>query len=705
MDDKKEENKGLPGEEQSKKKSKEDKDLNPPSEKAPKESDKTETEVKVEDALSGFDVKKGKEAPAEKKKGKKEEKAPSEDSKKASEDKTSKVKKEESPKEKSPKEEKGDKEKSSEEHHEVYEFDDEDHEEHEEEDYDKLNKEELLEKIKEDTGQDIIKISEKRIDAIKEAFFHLIDQDKEQALEEFLKEEGNTKDDFEFTKDKDLVQQFKTYYDGFKEKKKKAHSDLNQLKEENLKRKEELLEELRQFVDEEEDNVGIKKLKEIESEWKNAEPIPNNYTRELWANFNALRDRFYDKRSIFFELKDLDRKKNEKLKKEVIERAKELLTINPVNAAVAELKKLHEEYKHIGPVPQEIRAQLWEEFKNISDKVHERKQVVAAEFKKKLDENLEKKKVLITKLETFIDYSSDKISEWNEKSREILNIQEEWKKIGPVPRELSKEISKSFWSHFKGFFKSKQQFFKALDEAREKNYDLKVKLCEQVEEINKSTEDLAQQSEKVKQIQREWKNIGPAPRKKSEDVYKRFKSACDAFFDNLRGNQKEREKDFEANLRKKNEIVEKIKTLKSLREENLEEVENLIKEWTDLGFVPKKAIKSSKKAINEAIDSIIEKANDFKEDSLEMAKTKLRALMMKSDFKGSRNIHGEIDKMRRQISKLQDNAVTLKNNMEFFASTKNAEKLKDDVQSKVDQAEEQIQKLKDKIKLLRQIDK
>ncbi|MEQ8358175.1 MAG: DUF349 domain-containing protein [Cytophagales bacterium] len=705
MDDKKEENKGLPGEEQSKKKSKEDKDLNPPSEKATKESDKTETEVKVEDALSGFDVKKGKEAPAEKKKGKKEEKAPSEDSKKASEEKTSKVKKEESPKEKSPKEEKGDKEKSSEEHHEVYEFDDEDHEEHEEEDYDKLNKEELLEKIKEVTGKDIIKISEKRIDAIKEAFFHLIDQDKEQALEEFLKEEGNTKDDFEFTKDKDLVQQFKTYYDGFKEKKKKAHSDLNQLKEENLKRKEELLEELRQFVDEEEDNVGIKKLKEIESEWKNAEPIPNNYTRELWANFNALRDRFYDKRSIFFELKDLDRKKNEKLKKEVIERAKELLTINPVNAAVAELKKLHEEYKHIGPVPQEIRAQLWEEFKNISDKVHERKQVVAAEFKKKLDDNLEKKKELITKLGTFIDYSSDKISEWNEKSREILNIQEEWKKIGPVPRELSKEISKSFWSHFKGFFKSKQQFFKALDEAREKNYELKVKLCEQVEEINKSTEDLAQQSEKVKQIQREWKNIGPAPRKKSEDVYKRFKSACDAFFDNLRGNQKEREKDFEVNLQKKNEIVEKIKTLKSLSEENLEEVEKLIKEWTELGFVPKKAIKSSKKAINEAIDSIIEKADDFKEDSLEMAKTKLKALLMKSDFRGSRNIHGEIDKMRRQISKLQDNTVTLKNNMEFFASTKNAEKLKDDVQNKIDQAEEQIQKLKDKIKLLRQIDK
>ncbi len=700
MDDKKEENKGLPEEEQSNQNSKKKKEIIPPSDEASKETDKTETDAKVEDALSGFDVKKSKEESAEEKKAEKEEKAASENSKKNSEDKSSEVKKEESPKEDSVA-----KEKTHEEHHEEYEFDEEDHEDHEEEDYDKLSKEALLEKIKEVTGKDIIRISEKRIDAIKEAFFHLIDDDREQALEEFLKEEGNTKEDFEYTKDKDLIQQFKTYYDGFKEKKKKAHSDLNQLKEENLKRKEELLEELRQFVDEEEDNVGIKKLKEIESEWKKAEPIPNNYTRELWANFNALRDRFYDKRSIFFELKDLDRKKNEKLKKEVIDRAKELLNVNPVNAAVAELKKLHEEYKHIGPVPQEIRAQLWEEFKNISDKVHERKQAVAAEFKKKLDENLEKKKELITKLESFIDYSSDKISEWNEKSREILNIQEEWKKIGPVPRELSKEISKSFWSHFKGFFKSKQQFFKALDEAREKNYEQKVKLCEQVEEINKTKEELTQHSEKVKQIQREWKNIGPAPRKKSEDVYKRFKSACDTFFDNLRGNQKEREKDFEINLEKKNEIVEKLKALKSLSEENLEEAEKLIQTWTEIGFVPKKAIKSSKKAINEAVDSIVEKAAEFKEDGLEMAKTKLKALLMKSDFKGSRNIHGEIDKMRRQISKLQDNTVTLKNNMEFFASTKNAEKLKDEVQSKIDQAEEEIQKLKDKIKLLRQIDK
>jgi hypothetical protein len=594
------------------------------------------------------------------------------------------------------------KESSDEELVEEYEFEEE--EEEEDEDYEKLSKEELLDRIKEVTGKDLEKISEKKVDAIQEAFFQKVDQDRDNALQEFLKDEESKEEDFEYSADNELIQQFKTYYKGFREQKRKHIGDLNKLKEDNLKKKEELLEKLRQFVDEDEDNVSVKTLKEIEEEWKQAEPIPSNFNRELWANFNALRDRFYDKRSIFFELKELDRKKNQTLKEEVIKRAKELLDMDPVNAAVAELKKLHEEYKHIGPVPKEIRPVLWDEFKKISDQIHERKQEVAAEFKQKLDENLEKKKELILKLEGFVDYTSEKISDWNEKSREILDIQEQWKKVGPVPRELSKEISKSFWTHFKGFFKNKQQFFKQLDAEREKNYEAKEKLCEEVEEINKLEEDQASHSDKVKELQRKWKEIGPAPRKKSEVVYKRFKQACDIFFDNLRGHQKEVEKDFEVNLEKKNAIVEKIKSFKELSEENVEEAEALIKEWVETGFVPKKAIRSSKAAIHDGVDELLKKAKDFSEEQKDVVSTKLKALLMKADFQGSRNIRGQMDKIRRQISKLQDDTVTLKTNMEFFASTKNAEKLKDDVQKKIDQEEQQNEKLKNKIKLLRQID-
>ncbi len=587
---------------------------------------------------------------------------------------------------------------------EEYEFSEED-DEHQEEDLDKLSKEDLVDRLKELTSKDLGQISEKKVDAIRDAFFTIIDHEREEALQEFLKEEDNSEEDFEFIKNNEVTESFNTYYDSFKDQKKRHHIDLVRLKEENLKKKEELLERLREFVDEEEDNVGIKGLKDIEDEWKKAEPIPNNYTRELWANFNALRDRFYDKRSIFFELKELDRKKNQKLKEELINKAKELLTLNPVNAAVVELKKLHEEYKHIGPVPQEIRGKLWDEFKQISDKVHERKQAVAEEFKKKLDENLENKKELILKLENYISFTSDKISEWNEKSKDVINIQDAWKKIGPVPRELSKEISKSFWSHFKTFFKNKQQFFKSLDEIREKNHEEKLKLCEEVEELSKKENQISEYSNRVKAIQNEWKEIGPAPRKKSEEVYKRFKKACDEFFNQLRGSQKEVEKEFEVNLVKKNEIVEKPKSFSELTQENLEEAVALVEEWNKLGFVPKKAIKFSKNAINEAVEELVKKAKGLTANSIEMAETKLKALLMKGDFHGSRNIGGEIDKLKRQLSKLQDSTVTLKTNMEFFTSTKNAEKLKDDVQQKIDKAEEEMDNLKSKIKMLRQIDK
>lgn len=587
------------------------------------------------------------------------------------------------------------------EHHEEYEF----HEdEDEDEDFEKLNTEELIEKIQHVTGREISHIKESTVEAIKDAFFHIIDHDRELALEEFLKEEGNVEDDFEYTKDKALIQKFNTYYHGYKEKKKKFHGDLSKLKEENLKKKDDILERLRQFVDEEEDNVSVKTLKDLEEEWKAAEPIPANFNRELWANFNALRDRFYDKRSIFFELKDLDRKKNQKLKEEVIEKAKELLNMDPVNAAVAELKKLHEEYKHIGSVPNEIRPVLWEEFKKISDQIHERKQEVSAEFKKKLDENLEAKKELIKKLNEYYEFSSDKISEWNEKSKEIMNVQETWKAIGPVPRELSKEISKTFWSHFKTFFKNKQQFFKSLDEKREKNYDAKEKLCEEIEKILEEGSDDKQVVDKVKQMQRDWKNIGPAPRKKSEVIYKRFKSACDQFFDNLRGHRKEQEKDFEVNLEKKNEIARKIESIKEFSEDTVDEVKKLIEDWVEIGFVPKKAIKSSKSSIQNSLEKFLSKAKDVAEDEKDILETQLKGLLMKADFHGSRNIRGEMDKIRRQISKLNDETTTLKTNMEFFASTKNAEKLKDEVQQKIDKAEVQIDKLKNKIKLLRQID-
>lgn len=597
------------------------------------------------------------------------------------------------------------KEETSEEHHdEHYEFSEEEEEEEEEIDYDKLSKEELLDKIKEVTGKDISKISEQVIENLKQAFYHIVDAEKEAALEEFLKEEGNTEEDFDYHKNKDLIQQFQTYYHGFKDQKRKHHSDLSQQKEDNLKKKHDLLERLRQFVDEEEDNVSVKTLKEIEEEWKAAEPIPNNFNRELWANFNALRDRFYDKRSIFFELKELDRKKNQKLKEEIIEKAKELLTMDPVNAAVTELKKLHEEYKHIGSVPNEIRPALWEEFKKVSDQIHERKQQVSAEFKKKLDENLELKKEMIKKLETYLEFTSDKIAEWNEKSREIMNIQDKWKNTGPVPRELSKEISKTFWSNFKGFFKNKQQFFKQLDEKREKNYEDKEKLCIEVEEIIKSEDEPQASINRVKELQRKWKEIGPAPRKKSEAVYKRFKSACDEFFDGLRGHRKEMEKEYEVNLVKKNEIADKIKAVKEFTEDKAEEVEAMIKEWLEAGFVPRKAIKSSKQAITDAVDQVLKNAKDIEDGKLEMLGTKFRALLMKVDFHGTRNIRGQIDKLRKQIQRIEDNTSTLKTNMEFFASTKNAEKLKDDVQRKIDKAEQEIVDLKNKIKLLRQID-
>ena len=379
------------------------------------------------------------------------------------------------------------------------------------------------------------------------------------------------------------LNRFDAAYKSFRERKAAFLVQEERKRDQNLKHKEELLEKLRAFVDDDETTTSIEALKAIQEEWKTIGPVPNAHAKTLWANYNALIDRFYDKRSIYFELKELDRRKNMQAKLELCKRAEALVEKESIKDAVVELNELHEEFKHLGPVPKEHQEEVWQRFKSASDKVYERRKSFLDDLKKDLRENLDKKRVIITEVEPFASFNSDRITEWNKKTKEIIKLQKTWEGIGGVPRDHAKEINKGFWTAFKGFFNNKNAFFKKLDGQRQENLTAKEELVTKALELAESDE-WESTAEKLKQLQQDWKAVGPVPEKQREEIYQRFKAACDTFFNRRRDQSATQEKAYQENLKLKRDICEQIVALAKEEPEDLQPLKDLQEQYDQIGF-------------------------------------------------------------------------------------------------------------------------
>ena len=273
--------------------------------------------------------------------------------------------------------------------------------------------------------------------------------------------------------------------------------------------------------------------------------------RPLWASYHALVDRFYDNRNIYFELKELDRKKNLAAKTELCVRAEKLADVTKIGEAIRELNELHEEYKHIGPVSREDQEPLWERFKKASDAVYARRDEYIGKLQQEFTNNLALKQQVIAEIAEFTTFQSDRIKEWNQKTTQIMALQKKWEAIGAVPRAKTKDINKQFWSAFKIFFSNKSGFFKKLDESRQQNLALKRELVAQAEAIKDNTTDWEKTANTLKALQVKWKEIGPVPDKVRESVFQEFKAACDHFFGQRRATLDAADKEQQENLAKK----------------------------------------------------------------------------------------------------------------------------------------------------------
>ncbi|NQZ77518.1 MAG: DUF349 domain-containing protein, partial [Ekhidna sp.] len=389
------------------------------------------------------------------------------------------------------------------------------------------------------------------------------------------------------------------------------------------------------------------------------------------------------------------RKKNLKLKQELCEKAETLAQLEDMKAAIVQLNDLHDEYKHIGPVPKDDQEPTWQRFKAASDAIYARRKEYFDQLKVEFEANLVKKEELIREVSDFPDFNSDRITEWNDKTKAIQDIQKRWEAIGGVPREKAKEINRGFWNAFKAFFAGKNKFFKQLESKREENLAKKQELISKANEL-KDNDDWNSTADKLKHLQAQWKDIGPVPEKVRNAVYKEFKDACDHFFNRRREQNQEQFKAYEENLQLKLKICDQIEEEGSKKSIDLDAIYDLIDNFTSIGFVPKNAIKKIRNRFDKVKNGLLANEAISEEDQGDL-RHHIEVGRLRNTPGGDKKIQRKEHSIRRKISTLESDISTWNTNMEFFANSATADKLKADMQKRVDQAEKELAELKSQL--------
>ncbi len=572
-------------------------------------------------------------------------------------------------------------------------------EEESEFDFSNLNKLQLVELLEETVQeQDIAKIKDKVV-AIKSNFLRLNKEDRDREMEQFILD-GGDKDSYEH-KDDPLEVRFKAAFDIYKVNKDKYKEELERQKNDNLKQKLEIIDELKALIYSEE---TLKKtyddFRDLQERWKAIGQVPANEVSNIWNTYHFLIEKFYDKVKINRELRDLDLKKNLEAKIELCEKAELLLLEKSQTKAFKLLQKYHDEWKEIGPVPQEKKDEIWDRFKSATDKVNQIRREHYAKLEEEQKANYEAKEAICVKMEEIVNEPVNSINGYQKKSNEVNELFKVWKSIGPVPKKQSDEI----WNRFKGsmntFFDAKKEFFNKLKMQQMENYNKKVQICVEVENLADSTE-WKKTTDRIKQLQEEWKTIGPVPKRHSEKIWKRFRTACDTFFNNKAAHFSGIKGEEDANLKAKQELIERIKAyeLKADRNENMEAIRGFQREWMAIGHVPMKYKDSLQNEYRSLIDGLFDKmrANDN-----ELTTNEYRSMIsgLKEDPDSRDKVRRERMNLQGKIQKLRDEIITLENNIGFFANSRQSELLKLEYEKKIAKLKNDVKVLEAKVKIL-----
>ena len=479
---------------------------------------------------------------------------------------------------------------------------------------------------------------------------------------------------------------FKALYMEFKKERAEYNREQDALREENLAKKQAVIEELKTLVEEPGDmKDAFPKFRDIQNRWREIGPVPQQNFRDVNDTYQLYITKFYDLVDINRELRDLDFKKNLEAKTAFCEQAEALAADEDVVEAFKELQKLHEQWKDLGPVAKEFREEIWERFRVATSVINKRYQAHFEEMKAQQQGNLEAKTALCEQVEEIAGREITSSSQWNTLSKEIEEIQAKWRSIGFATRKENQKIYDRFRAACDKFFERKRASFSEFKDSMNENLSKKMAIIEEAESLKDST-DWKATSDRLIELQRQWKEIGAVPRKKSEQIWKRFRAACDAFF-TARDNRPDGQGSLSANLAAKKALIEEIKAYEPAADKDADAQKSFAEKWNAIGFVPFKEKDAIQAAYKEAMAS------------------KFPGFGSRGPRRNERGNGGrerrpmsEVDRLKEQFNALQSEIQTYENNIGFFGLSKGAEKLKAQMQERIDAAKAKLEELKAQIR-------
>lgn len=555
---------------------------------------------------------------------------------------------------------------------------------------------EVLERVKEMAHSDEIP-SKEEADYLKTTFYKLHNAEREAQMKEYLDGGGNP-DNYRVMPD-DVEEMFKAEMGIIKEKRAKQFQEQEALKERNLQRKLEIIESIKAMVTSpEEVNKSYQEFKNLQQEWKEIKTVPAEKANELWRNYQLYVEQFYDLFKLNIEAREYDFKKNYEKKIKLCETAERLAEENDVISAFHQLNELHQEYRETGPVAKELREEIWARFKAASTAIHKRHQQHFEELRAKENENLERKTALCEKVEAIAQQENNSATDWENRSKEIIDIQAEWKTIGYAPQKMNVKIFERFRAACDDFFNRKNAYYKEKKKKYAENAEKKRALVEKAKALQDST-DWKATSDKLINLQKEWKTIGMVPGKTGDMLWEEFLGACNKFFEARNQATAGTRNEERENLSAKRAIIDKLETLAVEGGENVhEQVKQLADEYNNIGHVPYKEKDKLYKAYRSVLDKLYEGLHiSIQRRKLDNFKSNLKDMVKR----GEEVLDNERSRLMRRYEALRQEIQTYENNLGFLnASSKKGNSLVDELNRKVEKLKDDLKLVRDKIKAI-----
>ena len=552
-------------------------------------------------------------------------------------------------------------------------------------------KAEILERVREIAHGDEAPQKDE-VDYLKTAFYKLHIAEREAKLKAYI-DGGGDPEQYQITPD-DIEEAFKAEMGIIKEKRAKIFKEQEAEKQENLTKKLAIIDQIKAMITTpEEANKSYKEFQNLQQQWREIKNVPAEKANELWRNYQLYVEQFYDMLRLNSEARELDFKKNLEAKTRLCEVAEKLAEEEDVISAFHQLQKLHQEYREIGPVAKEQREEIWNRFKAASTVINKRHQSHFEGIRAKEEENLVRKTALCEKVEAIAAEENKGSGDWEKHTKQIIDLQAEWKTIGFAPQKMNVKIFERFRAACDDFFGRKAEYFRTLKDTFKENADKKRALIEKAKALQDSTE-WKSTGDKLIALQKEWKTIGMVPKKLGDQLWEEFLGACNKFFEARKAAGVGQHSEEHTNLSKKREVIEKLKAIAEAGEENVQEkVQQLVEEYNAIGHVPFK----EKDKVYEEYHAVLDKL--YKELNISVAKRRLNNFkqnLKQVAERGESALDNERARLFRQYEAIKQEVQTYENNLGFLnVSSKKGNSL-------IDEMNRKVQKLKDDMNLVRE---